>query len=46
MIYLLTGQQIGFSGLAAMPPGFTLGINFCQSPETIVGAFITRAPSL
>jgi hypothetical protein len=42
----LTGQQIGLRGLAAISPGFIFGMNFCQSPETIVGEFITRTPSL
>jgi hypothetical protein len=40
-----TGQQTGLSGLAATSPGPTPGMNFCQSPDTIVGASTIRAPS-
>lgn len=41
----VTGQQTGLRSLAAISPGSTPGINFCQSPDTMVGFSITRAPS-
>jgi hypothetical protein len=41
----MTGQQIGFKLLETISPGFVAGINFFQSPETIVGFLTTRAPS-
>ena len=48
-LYLLSsvfaGQQTGLSLVAAIPPGATPGMNFCQSPETIVGSLTTLAPS-
>ena len=42
---LFGGQQIGLNLEAAIPPGLTPGINFFQSPDTIVGLSVTLAPS-
>ena len=43
--FCIAGQQTGLSSLATMPSGPTPGMNFCQSPDTIVGSLTTRAPS-
>lgn len=41
-----SAKTIGLYALAMSPPGCTPGTNFCQSPEGMVGASKTRAPSV
>ena len=40
-----TGQHTGLFGLAAISPGPAPGMNWFQSPDTMVGCSRTRAPS-